>query len=120
MIRALTKLLLLIYGLSIVGNGSMDLGHTFLHQFRNNIHHHEHSSHHKIHDHKILMQASGQHHAAETETSSPIYSYFLFFERNLSFILKCDGTVVNVSGEPVTTTHCAYVTPLTPPPLPRS
>ena len=120
MIRALTKLLLLIYGLSIVGNGSMDLGHTLLHQVRNNIHYHEHSSYHGIRDHKILMQASHQHHVAETETSAPIYSYFLFFERNLNFIFKGDGSVIDVSGGPVTTTHCAYATPLTPPPLPRS
>ena len=117
MSHTLTKLLLLIYGLSIISNGVMDLGHEVLHQFKNNIHSHEHTDHHHIHDHNTLLKTDTQHHASDTKTSVPIYSFFLFFEASLNFTPALNSNVASISSELITKIHCGYITPLTPPPL---
>lgn len=116
MIRALTKLLLLIYGLSIVSYGVMDLGHEVLHQVKNNIHSHEHTDHHHIHDHNALLKMDTQHPVSDTEASVPIYSYFLFFEPGLNFTPTWNSEETSVSSELITKLHCGYATPLTLPP----
>ena len=118
MIHTLTKLLLIIYSLSIISHGVMDLGHEALHQVKNNIHSHEHTDHHHIHDHNALLKTDTSHNnISDTETSVPIYCYFLFFAPSPNFTPEWNSNVTSVSSELITKLHRGYITLLTPPPL---
>lgn len=80
--RLFAKLILLIYGLSIAGYVLLDGVHEVLHQFKNNIHHHEHDHHHS-HDHHHHVE---DHHVVPTAAASEesptvvIYYFHLFFQ----------------------------------------
>lgn len=79
--RLFAKLILLIYGLSIAGYVLLDAVHEVLHQFKNNIHHHEHDHHH-AHDHHHVEDHHGASALEEDEnTSLVIYYFHLFFQR---------------------------------------
>ena len=52
-LRALTNFLILIYGLSIIAFGIMEIGHETMHAFKNGVHHHEADHHHILEDHNI-------------------------------------------------------------------
>ena len=52
-LRLLTNFLILIYGLSIIAFGVMEIGHETLHAFKNEIHQHEADHHHILGDHNV-------------------------------------------------------------------
>ena len=52
-LRALTNFLILVYGLSIIAFGAMEIGHETLHAFKNGVHHHEADHHHILEDHNV-------------------------------------------------------------------
>ena len=52
-LRLLTNFLILIYGLSIIAFGVMEIGHEALHAFKNGVHHHEADHHHILEDHNV-------------------------------------------------------------------
>ena len=54
-LRLLTNFLILIYGLSIIAFGVMEIGHEALHTFKNGVHHHEADHHHILEDHNIIV-----------------------------------------------------------------
>lgn len=77
------KVLLLIYGLSIMGGSAMEVGHGVLHHIENAFHHRHHNHHHSMEDHHINLDAvdsSGNGTAA----TSDLCSYFLYFESPLA------------------------------------
>jgi hypothetical protein len=54
-LRLLTNFLVLIYGLSIIAFGIMEIGHETLHAFKNGVHHHEADYDHIFEDHNIVV-----------------------------------------------------------------
>ena len=54
-LRALTNFLILIYGLSIIAFGIMEIGHEVMHTFKNALHHHEAGHQHILEDHHIML-----------------------------------------------------------------
>ena len=74
--RVVTKLLILIYGLSITGFGIMEFGHEIAHIIKNRIHHHEADHHHALVDHDLKSQDV----QADDDTTLPLSCSFLFFE----------------------------------------
>ncbi len=108
-------MLLIIYGVSTMAFGIMDISHGILHGIKNEFHGHGHKSHHTIGDHHVTLQAEVSHQT-DSDPASPIHSYFLFFE-------NCNPIVINFSA--IVTHHLEgacllssfYAAPLVPPPL---
>jgi len=117
MITTMTRLLVLIYGLTTVSNSVMDLGHELLHNIRNSIHHHDHDEHHHLHDHHITLKTAIHDETADSETDTVIYSYFLYFETSPHLALGINRINTYPLCSAYLKTHWGYVTPLTPPPL---
>ncbi|MBA4057260.1 MAG: hypothetical protein C0490_21280 [Marivirga sp.] len=117
MYRSLTKLLLVIYGLSVISNSLLDASHEVLHCLRNAIHHHEHLEHHHIHDHHAFLKKDAQLQVYDSETNLPILSYFIFFENFRVFDLLFADQITFQAVEIITRVHCGYTTLLLDPPL---
>jgi len=85
-------LLLVLYGLTMLSYGALEMSHDFLHYLashkHSHLHDHGHSHHHHFSDHHQHTHVhSGDHEEPLTETSAPI-GFFLFVERQPAFVLK--------------------------------
>lgn len=74
--RVVTKLLVILYGLSITGFGIMEFGHGLAHVITNKVHHHEADHHHGLGDHDLKSQ---EEHSDDNNISL-LSCGFLFFE----------------------------------------
>ena len=74
--RVVTKLLVIIYGLSITGFGIMELGHEIAHVIKNKVHHHDAALSHVVSDHGLKSQ---EEHSDDNNISL-LSCGFLFFE----------------------------------------
>ena len=79
-LNSFTKILLLIYGLSIVGNSFMEVGHDVLHRIENTFHHHGHEHYHSVEDHHVNLDAEDSA-KNDIEAMSDLCSFFLYFEK---------------------------------------
>lgn len=84
-LRSVTKILLLIYGLSIMGGSFMEVAHEILHRVENTLHHHRHEHHHSVEDHHISLDADGSSKNGVAEMSN-LGTYFLYFESPLTIL----------------------------------
>src|SRR5688572_29886829 len=81
--KTFTKVLLLLYSLSIMGGSFMEVGHGVLHRIENAFHHHSHGHHHSLEDHHNSFDALGSSEN-DTAATSELCSYFLYFESPLA------------------------------------
>jgi hypothetical protein len=80
MLQSFIKMLLVVYGLSIIGSGTMEAGHALLHSIKNTLHHHDHGHHHSLEDHQLKISQDVPDAASDAASSTIVCSYFLFFE----------------------------------------
>ncbi|MBL7860188.1 MAG: hypothetical protein JNJ65_03425 [Cyclobacteriaceae bacterium] len=111
----ITKILFLVYGLSISGYVLLDGGHEILHILKGSVHQHgtNHNHHHHWEDHEdIFAPDEGSDHARGTVEIS---CFFLFYQapQSYSFDARVSSThpLTAAKIEPQTQT------PRTPPPL---
>jgi hypothetical protein len=84
-VNSFTKILLLVYGLSIMGNSFMEVGHEALHCIKNTLHHHDHQHHHSVEDHHVNFDAKDSVDS-EIAAMSDLCSFFLYFESPLAIL----------------------------------
>jgi hypothetical protein len=110
---AFTSFLILIYGLSIVAFGIMEIGHETMHAFRNGIHHHEADHHHILEDHGILHDDNAD--SIDNILSSLSFSTF-FYEFSPIIFLDVVAKLQYHSLAPAKTVNVVRC-PFIPPPI---
>jgi hypothetical protein len=117
MYRSVTKLLLVIYGFSIISNSVFDAGHEVLHYFKNSIHHHDHDKSHHVREHHILLEKDLHPGDSDSELNLTILSCLVFCE---DFSVYDLPFFVHIRHQPhtiIARAHCGYATPPLAPPL---
>lgn len=115
-LHRLAILLIIVYGISILGFSILETGHAVLHVFKNSIHYHAHGHHHAAEDHKVLV-TSDESSDADTD-SIGIGCYFLFFD-NLTHRTKVFLSQNQHFCEPGTRLASTVRVPFIPPPIQR-
>jgi hypothetical protein len=109
-------MLLVIYGLSIVGYGMLKLSHGIMHTIKNKFHTHAHDSDHHLDDHHTVLYSPAASQPTDNDSISLFNSYFLFFEQDILILrnLVAGPPCVSETLQQLTPFYCA---PLVPPPL---
>jgi len=113
-LRLLANFLILIYGLSIIAFGVMEIGHETLHAFKNGVHHHEADHHHILEDHNVSF------HNDETDSIDKVLSTLSF---SILFYEFCAIILIDVVAKlqyyPLRTikTNTVVCSPFIPPPI---
>ena len=116
----LTKLLILIYGLSITGYVLLEGGHEILHAFKSTLHQHEvdhhHGHAHNVNDHHTVFTSDDEQNVTTLNDSIKIFGFFLFYQVPVNYSACKTDKNSNVNGlfkKLLTLAHA----PLTRPPL---
>lgn len=121
--KVLARLLLLIFGLSVVGYVLLDGGHELLHTLKTSFHkhevaehHHGHQhKHHHIEDHKEIFAPDNDQEPSK-KTSVQISYFFFYFQQPIEYVVT-----LAVSEDFKRCLFNKYIdfsiAPLTPPPL---
>jgi len=117
MSRWATKLILVIYGLSIMSTSLLNTSHEVLHYFKNTIHHHAHHEHHHVKDHHSFLNKDVSPQDFNSQTSIIINIHFIFFEQSTSYGFELSDQIKFQLLHIVAKLHCGYVNPLLDPPL---
>jgi hypothetical protein len=117
MLRSATRLLLIIYGLSVMSNSFLDAGHEVLHYFKNAIHHHEHHDHHHVRDHHIAGEPDVQIEDALSEINLTIFSCLVFCENAILYDLPLSTQTGYQHHSMIAKARYGYPTPPFAPPL---
>jgi hypothetical protein len=109
-------MLLVVYGLSIIGYGMLEVSHGIMHKIKNKFHTHAHDSNHHFEDHHTVLYSPAASQPTDNDSISPFNSYFLFFEQDILILrnLVAGHSCVSETLERLTP---FYSTPLVPPPL---
>jgi hypothetical protein len=116
-VKTLTKTLLIIYGMSIMGYGMLEVSHGIMHEIKNKFHHHAHDHFHNLSEHSgASFYVTPNSPPDNNDSISAFNSYFLFFECNPLILenLVAESTYESETLEPLT---LFYSNPLVPPPL---
>jgi hypothetical protein len=119
MTATLSKLLILIYGVSIAGYVLLDGSHALMHVLKSELHHHkiDHHSHghHHVEDHQHIFTPDTDE-PTESKDSIKIFSFLLFYQTPADYsVFNVVGNLeVNGLSKKILTVTRA---PLTPPPL---
>lgn len=117
MFRSATRLLLVIYGLSVISNSFLDAGHEMFHYFKSTIHHHEHHKHHHIRDHHVLPENHVDTQDRDSEINLTLLGYLVFFEDRNVYDLPLSMEIKFQPRTIIARAHSGYTTPPLTPPL---